>query len=680
VADAEPRSKPTWKRRFAFVAWTAVATVVLLEVVLQVGALFFRGAPVDLGEDVDPDAVRVLAVGDSWVAGAEAPEGQGFVDHLGRELGGLADGRDVQLFNLGRTGANSAHVALTVLDEAPRIRPSLIVVLVGQNNASNFYRVAEVEHRIGAGGRSARRFGDRSRVVKLVRILAANARGGSDYDEAQQVATVIEIPPLRLDDDGQPILDAPLLATDAGQRYLRREVAAPPLTTGDETADAAWAVLYAAGRRDLAGGSVLLADLASALGWSTTAEGPSAPVAGSQAELLARYGAMRLARQERRWRAVRYHAGAAVGYEPRGALSDLASAEAHLLAGDWRTARDLLISAHNRAPGLVDSFDLAARFPDQARNPDLYEVLEYPPVAAALPDYEQADVQRFALFDAEGAAQPQRRWIESRPLDLRIRVDLAVWLLEHGRHDEADALMGVVPDDAGLLPPPPMSAPDPWRFAVARALSTGDRDHGLGTAKQALERAQPLDAPLLQVVAEALSAHEDCDALLPVADQWFGARADGGGYARALAPCMEPAEAAARLKSLRDQWGPLGSEAAWTALVRSGRKPFELLYRDLDLVLEEAEGVGAAVVVVNYPNPSEDHTALRDILADYAASRPVGYVDLWAQFRARHDDAAWAERLGPNGHCNAAGYREMADGILEYLEAEGTVAEAAGRQ
>ena len=144
------RAKPTLGRRLLFLLWTLVASLFLLELVLQVAALFFKAPAVDLAEDVDPEAVRVLAVGDSWVEGAEAPEGEGFVDHLGRELR-TTKGEPVQLFNLGRTGANSAHVALTVLDEAERIRPSVILVLVGQNNASNFYRVAEVEERIGEG-------------------------------------------------------------------------------------------------------------------------------------------------------------------------------------------------------------------------------------------------------------------------------------------------------------------------------------------------------------------------------------------------------------------------------------------------------------------------------------------------------------------------------------------------
>jgi hypothetical protein len=72
-----------WRRRAAFVAWNLLAVGLLLECVFQVGACWEREELTDLAVPVDEDALRVLAVGDSWVAGAEAPQGEGFVDHLG---------------------------------------------------------------------------------------------------------------------------------------------------------------------------------------------------------------------------------------------------------------------------------------------------------------------------------------------------------------------------------------------------------------------------------------------------------------------------------------------------------------------------------------------------------------------------------------------------------------------
>ena len=672
------RAKPTLGRRLLFLLWTVVASLILLEVVLQIGALFYKAPPADLTGEVDPEAFRVLAVGDSWVEGAEAPAGQGFVDHLGRELRTVAGDAPIQLFNLGRTGANSAHVALTVLDEAKRIRPAVIVVLVGQNNAINFYRVAEVEERIGQGA-GRRRLIDRSRVVKLGRILWANARGGSDYREGGELETPAPLPELLMDDQGRPVIRAPLLTTPAGERYLRRELDGPTPDTGSRLRDLCWQVLFATARRDLDTAAADAEVLATELGWQAPA-GPSAPLAATETELLARYAMVRLARARRDWPGVRYHGGAAIGYEPRGTLSDLASAEAHLLAGDWRAARRLLVAAHNRAPGLVDTIDLAARFPEQARNPEVFEALEFQPAAEVLPAWEQADVLENARFDAQGAVLHRYRWLQERPDDLPIRIDLAAWLLGHRRRAEAEVLVGIRTDPVtGRAPPPAYADPDLWRFHVDQALSSGDRDYAMEAVAITLQVVgEQADAPLLASMAEALSAHSSCDLLPAVADRWFAASADANGYARVMAPCMEPGEAARRLARLRPAWGPLGDDQAWTALVRAGRRPFELLYRDLDLVVSEASEIDADVVLLNYPNPSEDHSALRDILVDYASTRPVVYIDLWARFDASFTRQEWQQRLGPNGHCNTAGYRAMADFILEELGSRGLMAAPTG--
>ncbi len=204
---------------------------------------------------------------------------------------------------------------------------------------------------------------------------------------------------------------------------------------------------------------------------------------------------------------------------------------------------------------------------------------------------------------------------------------------------------------------------------MTRAKAAGDRDHTLAVVQSAL-LLPVVDADLLGTATRALSAHKLCEALPEVADRWFAARGDGNAYSRLLAPCSNRAVAADRLDSLREGWSPLGDRETWTALVKSGHKPFELLYRDLDLVLERAEEVGTTVVLLNYPNPSDDHTALREILSDYAASRTVEYVDTYGRFVERfgNNSDAWAQHLGPNGHANQHGYRLMARDIIEHLK------------
>lgn len=638
-----------WRRRAAFVAWNLLAVGLLLECVFQVGACWEREELTDLAVPVDEDALRVLAVGDSWVAGAEAPQGEGFVDHLGRELGATLGGRDVQLFNLGRTGANSAHVALTVLDEGPRLRPDLIVVLVGQNNASNFARVAEVEERLGreAGFRPW----EHLRTWKAARILWTNARGGSDYTEAE--APFPE--PVR-GPDGMPVCADPWLQEGPARAYRDREAS---------RAEGAWAVLQAAARRDVGAAARIAVAIAQARGWDTTSRDPSAPTATERSEAIDRYALLRLARMQGNWRGVRYHGGAFIDSPLESAIVDVGAAEALVLAGDWRRARRRLLAAHLRCPGFPDTIDLATRFPDTTRDGALYEALEFAP-AGSLLAWEEAAV-RAAVNELDASAQARRDWLEQNPADEDYRQQTARWLRRYQDRDEADRLLyGRVLEEGEAPPEPAVGSYEAWATWLARTADLGEPERALAAARRARQEA-PASAAVSAQASRVLAAFGECEEAVATARDWFALDGDASTVSQALEPCQDARQVAATLEPLRAAWGPVGGVEAWTALVRAGHKPFELLFRDLDLVAEQASALGAELLLVNYPNPSEDHSALRAILADYGQSRGVPVLDLWGRFAANHDGEAWAARLGPNGHCNALGYREMADGILEYL-------------
>jgi lysophospholipase L1-like esterase len=685
------------RRRLLFAAWVPLASLLLLEAVLQLAAAVnarLHPERVPLAEGVRADALHVVALGDSWVAGAEGSEGQGWLDHLGRELPRRL-GADVQVWNLGRTGANSAHVALEAMDRLPALDPDLVIVLVGQNNSSNFYRVAEVEERLGREPKKEPWY-EGSKVLKLARIVGANARGGSGYREgsgpraegggaAEQERPA---PEPETDESGQPIRKYPeLLRSSAARSWLDRraeEVGSAP-KSGDPAVGAAWSLLRALARRDEPGAAAAEAALRGVLGW-TAPDGSvgglaraSAPSVVDDREALARFALLRAAREMHRWTSVRFHGGAlrerAAAPGEADPLVLLGAAEAQLLAGDWRSARDLLLRAHALVPGLPEIVDLAARFPDAARNPALYEALEFPP-PIALPAWEEARM-REANGDPEGAEEARGRWLAEHPEDRTLRLHTAADLALAGRHAEADALVEaaipLIRDPTSNLPraPDPVDAPA-LRFQIARQAESGDPAAIRRAVAQALVRASalgPEDERLLQTASRLLAAVAACDELPNVADRWFLARGDGPAYVALLAPCMDPGSAAARLDPLRRAWGPSGSVESWTALVRSGHKPFDLLYRDLDLVAAECRRLGARLLVLDYPNPGEDHTALRDVLADWAAPRGVPFLDLWEQFRQRFpDDGDWLARLGPNGHCNDEGYRLMADGVLSEIE------------
>lgn len=652
------------RKRALLLLWVLAASWALLEVALQLAAVAVANQSAPEFEESDGDAFRIVAVGDSWVDGAEAPDGEGFVDHLGRDIVGLlAPGTRVQLTNLGRTGANSAYVALTTDAVLPSLLPDLLVVLVGQNNATNFYGVAEVEQLLGERG-SQGSFGG-LRTVKLARIALANWRGQSGYRTGEKTS-LPEVVPMRRDDQDNPLNQLRVFGSEAGQRYLRREVTGGPPPTTDSAETLAWKVLYSSVTRDLSAAQTYASQLRPILGIPDSPGDRPAPQAVNDRELLGRYALLRLARQERDWQALRHHAGAFVGYRPRGLMADLGAAEAHLLAGDWRSARAYLQSAHNQAPGFLDTIDLASRIPAPARNPAVYEALEFRPLGIPLA-YELV-----AVFDQtnkeDSSLAALRAWLAAVPDDDTMRADLGVLLVNSGKRPEADGLMGVVAGPGDQVPQPESVEPALWRYLVTRAKATGDRDHTLDVVESAMQL-PGLDAGLLGAATRALSAHQLCEALPEVADRWFTARGDANTYSRLLAPCSSRAVAAARLDTLRDNWSPLGDRETWTALVKAGHKPFELLYRDLDLVLDRAEEVGATVVLLNYPNPSTDHTALRELLSDYAASRTVEYVDTYGRFAERFSDSpeSWREHLGPNGHANRLGYRLMAEDILDHL-------------
>jgi len=623
------------RRRLAFVLWTVVASAVLLEILLRVGALFVA-PPTPIAAVADPDAFRVLAVGDSWIAGAEAPPGQGFVDVLAEELP-AALGRPVQVVNLGRNGANSAHAATAALDAAPALSPDVVVVLVGLNNGSNLQGVAELDQRLGAASSASP---IQLRTVQALRIAAVNLGLGAPE--------LPVIPPMLLEDDGgcvhgdfafgsladasgadlcrgTPRVQAPLLASEAGVGYLERFVDHDPPPSSDALDDLAFAVLYAAARGDAPAHDALAASLAATVG--------DAPVR-TDADVRARYALLRHAREMEDWKAVRRHGGALDAHRGRGLLRDLGAAEARILAGDWRTARALLISAHHRAPGFPDVVDLASRFPEPARDGRVHDAIEWPWPGRTLPRDSDRRNARPGLYHSEAHTDP---------------VEAAF----------ASAAPG---------PSPPTDAEaSAWATHLAGHAGAGGRDRVVPAVRRFLQSSSADHAAALGQAVRALRVAGDCDLLLETADRWYVARGDAHGWVRAVDSCLDRDAAAARLDALREAWDPLGDSSDWDALIGADHRSFPLLHRHLAAIAEAAPG--ARIVVLSYPNHRGAFGMHRDAVADYAAQGDVEFVDMYALFEQRYDDAQWDALLAPGGHCNAAGYRVMGEELARRLAA-----------
>jgi lysophospholipase L1-like esterase len=122
------------RRRWLFVAWLPFATLLLLEIVMQVGAL---GLWLLSRNDVPPlaDASRtVLCVGDSWTHGIGASDSAHSYPAVLQELLRARTGEAWNVVNCGQSGQNSREVLERLPAQLAEFRPRAVCVLVGQND------------------------------------------------------------------------------------------------------------------------------------------------------------------------------------------------------------------------------------------------------------------------------------------------------------------------------------------------------------------------------------------------------------------------------------------------------------------------------------------------------------------------------------------------------------------
>ena len=200
-----PRRELGRGRLLAFVVLSILGFFVLLEGALQVAARL-QPAQTYIAEDSDveppiEEAFRILAVGDSWVFGAEAEPEEAFVEVLARSI--EADtGKQVQVYNFGESASNSSQALLDVAQWTEPLRPDLIIALTGANNMLHDTGVEEAavllgeDPRVVPGWSILKHF----RTLRLLRQIAAVRSVASDADGApgSEQAEKAEIPDLLL--------------------------------------------------------------------------------------------------------------------------------------------------------------------------------------------------------------------------------------------------------------------------------------------------------------------------------------------------------------------------------------------------------------------------------------------------------------------------------------------------
>ena len=180
TGDERPdRPKVPLRRRLRGLAGRLLIALVALELVMQVAAGViawrFPQTRIPEGSDLavpDPDAWRVLAVGDSWVFGAESEPDEAFIEVFA-DLVEQETGRRVQVYNFGRSATNSSQAFVNVASNVDYVQPHLVVALTGANNMLHDQGVADAARIMGEDIRLSplwRLFGW-SRVYRLVRQL-----------------------------------------------------------------------------------------------------------------------------------------------------------------------------------------------------------------------------------------------------------------------------------------------------------------------------------------------------------------------------------------------------------------------------------------------------------------------------------------------------------------------------
>ncbi len=183
MTDSPRARRPlTLRRRLAFSGVALLLFFVLLEAGLQIAAMVY-GEQGHYPEGVDlpapdPSSWRVLAVGDSWVFGAESEPEEAFIEVFARAHAD-ATSRPVQVFNLGVPGSNSAQALVSLHEVIDVVKPDLVVALTGANDQIHDRAVDQAATIMGSDARMLPGWSALSklRTVKLARILWVNLSG-----------------------------------------------------------------------------------------------------------------------------------------------------------------------------------------------------------------------------------------------------------------------------------------------------------------------------------------------------------------------------------------------------------------------------------------------------------------------------------------------------------------------
>jgi len=124
--------------------------LITLEILLQIGGLYVRFKyEIKSLTTLKGDSLRIMFIGDSWTQGFDAfPYKSGYADITMQALNKLFPEKNITGYNLGLASMNSSQAIHRFLDNNYKIKPRILVVLIGVDNYWNTQDILTARKRI----------------------------------------------------------------------------------------------------------------------------------------------------------------------------------------------------------------------------------------------------------------------------------------------------------------------------------------------------------------------------------------------------------------------------------------------------------------------------------------------------------------------------------------------------
>lgn len=513
VSDTPRERRPlTPGRLIAFSLFTLLLFVVLLEVVLQILAATQgpqHRLPADGSiEPPDSSAFRVVAVGDSWIYGAESEPDEAFIEVF-RRAAAEQLGKPVQVYNLGVSASNSAQALVSLAGVIDPVQPDLVVALTGANNGLHDRGVMEAARILGEDARTVSGLSALSglRTVRLARLIWVNLLAP---DQIEATAADASLPtPDAPEPRASTVTRFPWWDLFVARRWddaliVLRDTTPPEDTPAVRGIQKAWEALLLAHTGDLVGAEKSAIEALRVGGDDVTAHAARALI------------------EERQGRGLRamHHRARAAQAPGNPALRERARGRVLLEVEAWEPARSWLLSVARAVPGNLETLMALAQLPGTVRTEEVDALLFDGPKGVVTPrEYMEWHLASSGMIDRAvaslGDVDP------NEPYDLRLA------------RAAAAALQG---DSAGALAA--------YETLVGEAQDDRQRDEALGGALRHGGSPQELlgGAPAgPRAAIGALVAHEregDCVASVLAAQQAMDLGAAPQDVEKAAGACV----------------------------------------------------------------------------------------------------------------------------------------------